>query len=204
MVYKDLFETPIERIYRQVSQPCPPKPAPKVSDPPAPISLEPADVQDILKNKRSASVEELSWILENAKQFCLNIRQRNDLSLRTTIALAGRGRPASHPNAELYSQLDIAETPVGLLHHRSWFENELRAGAKAIANCKLHRPPRCDCTKEARQRLWFVQDRYGIKSPEAWAATWLYEEFEQLEQASRPQRAQVLGTQSAAILEEKE
>lgn len=194
------FLTPVELLYRQISQPCPPKPAPKVPDPPAPISLEYADVQEILKHKRSASLEELSYVLENWKRFSLNTRQRNDISLRITIALAARGRPSANPNAELFTQLDIVETPVGLLHHRSWFECELRVGAQAIAACKLHRPPRCECWRAARERLWLVQDKYGAKSPESWAATKLYEQFEEYEAASRPERTAGLNGAPPQIL----
>jgi hypothetical protein len=179
-----MYISAVERIYREISQPSPPKPSPKAPDPPQPISLDIADVQDILKRQRSATVEELAFILENWKKFSLTLRQRNDLSLRMTITLASRGRP-NNPNAELYRQLDIAETPVGLLHHASWYERELRTGAQAIVSCKLHLPPRCQCWRVSRERLWAVQDKYGERSPETWAATKLYEQFEEYEATVR-------------------
>lgn len=198
------YITSVERIYREVCKPSAAKPAPKRPDPPPPIKLEYGDVREILANKRSASIEELTHISENWKKFCLTIRQRNDISLRITIALAHRGRPAASPNAELYALLDLADTPVGLLHHRSWFERELRMGAQAISSCKLHRPPRCDCWRGARERLWLVQDKYGAKSPEAWAATKLYEQLEELEAASKPERTPGLGATLPGIPGEAE
>lgn len=180
--------TPLERLYQLISQPSPPKPAKPVSTAPAPISLRLSDVQDIVKNKRTASPEELEYILQHPSRFGLGPRQQNDIRVRLTVALAHRGRPSMNPNAGLFAVLDMAETPVGLLHHRHWFEHELRTGAAAIATCVRHSPPRCQCWRSFRERLWLVQDRYGPKSPEGWAATKLWEQFEEYELASRPER----------------
>lgn len=194
------YVSSLELIYRQLSQPCPPKPAPEPAPEPTPISLDASDVDALLRNKLSASVPELEWVLERAKQFNLSVRQRNDISLRVTIALAGRGRPAAHRDAGLFAQLDLVDIPgIGLLNHKSWWDRELRSGAQAIANCKDHRPPRCQCWRTARERLWHIQDRYGSRSPEAWAATRLWESLEELEEASRPGRAPGLGAQSLAL-----
>ena len=139
-------------------------------------------------SKRSASPEELQWIIERAKAFRLNPRQRNELSVRLTIALASRDQPKVSPHAALLAQFDLCETPVGLLHHRSWFDRELRNGSQAIAECARHLPPRCSCWREARFRLWHVQDRYGARSPEAFTATRIFEMLEEMELASRPDR----------------
>lgn len=179
--------TPLSLIYWHLSQPAAPKPLAKAPEPAPPISLTHADVQDILNNKRSATVPELEWVLANWKQLRLKEKQRNEISLRATILASCRGR-ARNPNAELWTVLDVGETPVGLLHHRSWFERELRAGAQAIMSCRRHQTPRCQCWLPHRQRLWYVQDKFGSKSPEAWAATRLYEQFEEFEQASRQER----------------
>lgn len=190
MALKDSYKlTTVERIYREVSQPVPPKPAPKILDPPPPINLEQSDVVEIVKGKRTASVEELSWILDRAKYFNLNMKQRNDIGLRISIVLASRGRPLASLNAELYAELDLAETPMGLLHHRSWFDRELRDGAKAIAACRINHTAhaRCECWRPWRERLWLVQDKYGASSPEAWVAARLWEAFEEFEQASKPE-----------------
>lgn len=191
MGWKDSSKiTPFEFIYRQIAQPIPPKEAPKPPDPPAPINLDDTGVSEIIKGKRAASIDELQWILEQHKQFNLSVRTRNDLSLRITIALAGRGRPQHSANAELFGLLDVAETPKGLLYHRSWFEREFRMGANSISNCKLHRPPRCRCWSVARQRLFLVQDKYGSNSPESWMAARLWEQFEELETASKQERVE--------------
>jgi hypothetical protein len=68
----------------------------------------------------------------------------------------------------------------------------LRSGAQAIAQCPRHLPPRCSCWREARSRLWFVQDKYGARSPEAFTATRIYGMLEEMELASRPERTPAL------------
>lgn len=181
--------TPLQRLYQEVSQPRPPKPAAKpLSTSPAPVHLHLADVQAILKNRRAATPEELDYILQHPTHYGLGPRLQNDIRVRLTIALAHRSRPTVNPNAGLFALLDVAETPVGLLHHRHWFENELRTGAAAIASCSRHSPPRCRCWRPFRERLWIVQDKYGENSPEGWTATKLFESFEEYENASRPER----------------
>ena len=180
--------TPVQRLYREISEPSPSKPAPKIQAATPVITLDWTDVDKILRRNRHASPEELEYLVHHAEEFQLSSWQVNDLSVRLTIALANRSKPPEHPNAELFNQLDILETPCGLLHNRSWFEREMRAGANAIANCKLHRPPRCLCWREGRERLWCIQDSFGKRSPEAWAATRLWEMFEEYERVSQPER----------------
>ncbi len=183
--------TPIERAYREASEPKPSQPVRKPTQP-ASIHLEWADVVAILQNKRSASPEELQYIIDRANVLHLTARHRNELSVRLTVAIASRDQPPLNPHAALFAELDVAETPVGLLHHRSWFDREMQNAAQAIAACPRHTPPRCNCWREARARLWFVQDRYGPKSPEAFTATRIYETLEEMELASRPERALVV------------
>lgn len=185
--------TPVQRLYLDISQPSTSRPAPKVQTAAPAIELAWEDVQAILKRKRDASPEELQYIIDNASHFCLSSWQRNDIGVRLTIAQVNRTRPkASDPIANfLYNTLHVVQTPAGLLHDAGWVQGEMKAGANAIANCKLHRPPRCSCWREARERLWYIQDVFGIRSPEAWAATKLWERFEQYERASRPE--QMLG-----------
>lgn len=198
------YISPVQRLYLEISQPAPSKPAPKVQTAAPALKLEWADVEAILKRKRDAMPEELQYAVQHAREFQLSSGQVNDLSVRLTIALANRAKPAESPNAELFSQLDILETRRGLLHNRGWFEREMRAGANAIANCKRHRPPRCSCWKEARERLWYIQDAFGSRSVEAWAATRLWETFEEYELASRPEPTPGLNQPPQQLPEESE
>lgn len=181
----------VELIYRQLSQPSPPKPAApsKIPDATPAISLTWSDVDAILKRKRDASVAQLEYIIENTKRFRLTTYQRNDIGVRLTIMQANRDRPASDPTVNfLVNTLHIFPTPAGLLYEYGWVQRELRAGARAIAECQQHRPPRCDCWREARERLWRIQDTCGADSPEGHATLMLWEKFEEYERASRPER----------------
>ncbi len=182
-------ETPVERIYREMSTPSSAPPVPNVPTTAPAMHLDASDVSAILQHKRSASLDELNYIIEHAKTFCLSSWQRNQISVQLTIAIVNRARPASTPVDQLFSALGIVETPVGLLHDRSWVQRELRAGTQAIASCRAHRVPRCSCWREARERLWRIQDHFGSGTPETWATVQLWEVFEELENASRPERA---------------
>jgi hypothetical protein len=187
MDYKALFNTPIELIYRELSQPSSPEPAPRPMTAPS-IRLNRSDVDAILTHKRDATIEELEYIIEHAKELSLATSQRNQIGVELSIALANRSRRKSDVSAEFLYSLGVIETPRGLLHDRAWVQREMRAGAHAIASCKFHKPPRCQCWRSARERLWSIQDYYGSDSPEAWAAERLWTMFEELELASRPER----------------
>ena len=194
MDYKALskYLTPVERIYREISQPSPQKPAQKTEAAP-PIALKRADVDEILAHKRDAAPEELSYIVEHAKELQLSSWQRNQIGVQLTIELVNRSRPKPDATSEFISNtLQIVETPVGPLHDRAWAQRELRAGAQAIANCRAHRPPRCSCWREARERLWKIQDHFGSGTPETWATERIWEALEEMEKASRPERASEL------------
>lgn len=180
--------TPVERIYLELRQPAPSKPEPQAQETAAQIDLDASDVQAILQNRRSATPAELEHILSRAKFYRLNSRDKNEISVRLTVALASRGRPAPSPTAELLAQLDYVQTPAGLLANKSFFDRELRQGAQRIAACVHHTVPRCQCWREARERLWHIQDTYGTKSPEAWMAERMYILFEEMELAERPER----------------
>jgi hypothetical protein len=194
MDYKVLFNiSAIENIYREVSQPAPPKSLPKASATPSPIRLERADVDDILTHKRNATIEELEEIIERSKELQLTTWQRNQIGVELSIALAHRSRRKADPATEFLSVLHVVETPRGLLHDYEWVQQEMRAGAQAIASCKLHRPPRCSCWREARERIWRIQDYCGSDSAEAWATEQMWNMFEEMELASRPERATGLG-----------
>src|ERR1700733_6816569 len=180
--------SPVERIYLEIRQPSLPKPAPKAPDPAPSIQLDGADVDAILKHKRTASVAELEHVIAHADELHLRPWQRNQIGVELTLVLANRARPKPNPTAEFfYNTLGITQTPVGLLHDRSWLDRELKAGTQAIFNCRRHSPPRCNCWRAVRERLWNIQDRCGAASPEAWATEQLWVIFDELEFAERPQ-----------------
>src|SRR5207302_8117595 len=144
---------------------------------------------------RDATAEELNYIISNAKQFFLSSWQRNDIAVRLSLALANRGRPKPDPNLEfIHNTLHVIDTPAGSLQDFEWVQREMQAGSLAIASCKRHRPPRCQCWREARERLWRIQDHFGSRSPESWATERLWVIFEEMELASRPERT--VGVQS--------
>lgn len=185
--------TAIERIYHEVRQPSRPLPTPKPSATATAIHLERADIEAILTDKREATIDELQFIVEHAKELCLSTGQRNQIGVSLSMALANRSRRKPDASAEFLYTLGVVETPRGLLHDRGWVQQEMRAGAQAIASCKLHRPPRCQCWRSARERIWRIQDCCGSDSPEAWAAEQMWNMFEEMELASRPERATGLG-----------
>lgn len=181
--------SPVQRLYLEIRQPSPPKPAPKVPDLAPAINLDGADVDAILKYKRNASADELEYVIAHAKELHLRPWQRDQIGVQLSLALASRGRPKANPTAEFfYHTLGITQTPVGLLHDRSWVDQELKVGTQAIFHCRRHSPPRCSCWREVRERLWHIQDRFGSGSPEAWATAHLWAIFEELEFAERPLR----------------
>ena len=184
--------TATERIFRELHEPSPSKPAAKPTPATAPIALDWTEVQAILARKRDATAEELNYIISNAKQFFLSSWQRNDIAVRLTLALANRGRAKPDPNLEfIHNTLHVIDTPAGSLQDFEWVQREMQAGSLAIASCKRHRPPRCQCWREARERLWRIQDRFGSNSPESWATERLWVIFEEMENASRPERTAV-------------
>jgi hypothetical protein len=196
------YLTSTERLYLDIRQPVPAKPAPpKVAELAAPLHLEPWDVDAIVRKKRSASADELQYVIDHAKRFCLTTRQRDEIGVRLTLAVVNRARPTLDPTTIfLYESLHVIQTPAGLLQDCEWIQREMKAGASAISNCRWHRPPRCECWRSARERLWQIQDRCGSKSPEGWATERLWGMFEEMEQAERPQRAR-LGAASQSLPE---
>jgi hypothetical protein len=202
--------TATERIFRELHAPAPAKPAPKIADvkpvPPLPINLDWHDVQAIIKKKREATLAELEFLIQNHKQFSLTNWQLDEIRLRMTLAVVSRANPRrSDPTADfIYNTLHAVETPVGLLQNCEWVQREMKAGAEAIANCKYHRPPRCSCWRTGRERLWYIQDGFGARSPEGWAATRLWEAFAEYEQAARSERTEVLSLPSQQLQEQSE
>jgi hypothetical protein len=180
----------VEVLYREISRPKPPRPAAKPV--PQKAELTRADVELILQHRRAGTPEEIQYILNHSRKFHLADWEQNALSVQLTVEMAAaRARLQRRPDTSaqfIHRVLGYAETPHGLLANRDWFENEFKAGAVAISRCTQHKPPRCNCWREFREMLWSVADRYGVKSPEAWAAKNIWESLEELEMAARPER----------------
>ncbi|MGA8500906.1 MAG: hypothetical protein WB683_05115 [Candidatus Sulfotelmatobacter sp.] len=184
------YISPVELIFRQLSQPKPQdaKPAPVAE--PSKAELTRADVDAIIQRKRAATPEELQEILACVK---LTSGERNQLSVDLTVMMAQRSRRVNSkcedPSAKLIHELGYAETPFGLLYERAWFQKEFQTGTKAIAECRSHRPPHCSCWRETRESLWYVRSSFPERSPESLTALRIWEALEELEFATRPERS---------------
>jgi hypothetical protein len=182
-----------ERIFREPSRPEAPQPKPaSAAAEPKKIAPTRADVNELIQRQRVGTPQELEAILAKAKDLRLTEGERNQLSVDVTIAMAQRARNVNgrreSPAAEFLSKvLGLAETPYGMID-RAWINHHLRDGAQAIARCKLHRPPNCQCWSASRITLWQAQAN-GEKSPEAWCAARILACLEDLEVSSRPERA---------------
>jgi hypothetical protein len=190
------YVTPLELAYRTISRPSPPpqQTAATTQQAKVPSELTRADVDLILQRKRDATVDELQYILDNHRQFHLSDGQRNQISTDLTITAAAaraRAERRSDDNSQfMLHKLGYAETPVGLLAHRVYYESLFKSGSAAISRCCKHKPPKCECWRNVRDALWGIQSHYGAKSPEAFAATRIYSSLEELEVAARPEPIQ--------------
>jgi hypothetical protein len=191
------FVPAVELIYRKLSQGSPPRPTP-VKQEPQKAELTRADIELILQHKRHSNPAELQFIIDHARHFHLSDVEKNTASVKLTVEMAAeRARLQRRPDNSavfIHRVLGYAETPHGLLANRDFFESEFKAGAVAISRCTRHRPPRCDCWRDAREMLWSISDRYGAKSPEAFAAQSIWESLEELEMAARPERKTAMPT----------
>jgi hypothetical protein len=185
------YLTPVELVYRKLSQPSPPEPARVVQEFTRQPELTREEVDAIIQRKRSATPEQLQAIIDLAQHYKLSTWERNQLGVDTGIALAARahGKP-DLDSLFIHEVLDYADTPFGLLANRSFFEREYRRGAEAISCCRNHRPPRCGCWVAQRQMLWHVQNVYGGRSPEGYAAGKIWSALDDLEGVARPERGQ--------------
>ena len=188
------FISQAERLYREIASPKPPqpKPAPAANEPAKTTALTRADVTAIIARQRSATPEQLAYIIDHAKEFRLTTGERSELALQSTIAAAERARrvPGQRhdPSAQFLYDLGYALTPFGLLHERAWFERELQSATQAIAACRRHTTPYCSCWKQARENLYDIRASFGERSPESWAALRVWEALAEIETASRPDR----------------
>jgi hypothetical protein len=190
------YLTPVQMMYRTISQPSPSSPKLVRIAVPRKIITR-ADVDQIIQRRRSASPEGLQEILDT-KDLKLTEGERNQISVDITLAVAQRSRRMNgwreDENAKFISQvLGYAETPHGLVE-RSFIADILREGAANIQRCRLHRPPLCDCWSAQRAILWEARAG-GEKTPEGWVARRLFDALQDLETSSRPeQQAQSIDT----------
>ena len=190
------YITPLELAYRSISSPSPPAQQTIAATAKAKGPSEPtrADVDLILQHRRNATIEELQSILDNHRQYHLSDGQRNQISTDLTITAAAARARAEHRSDDnsqfMLHRLGYAETPVGLLAHRVYYESLFKSGSAAISRCCNHKPPKCECWRNVRDALWGIQSHYGARSPEAFAATRIYSSLEELEVATRPEPIQ--------------
>jgi len=180
-----------EKIYREISKPSPRAAQPtRNTETTKTVELKQDDVDAILRHSRSATMEELQCILAHPKEFSLSPWQRDEIRLMLSIAVAAKSRQArgirEDRTPQFLASFGIVTTPVGLLHNPEWFAAELRAGTQAIASCRNHQPPLCQCWRQSRHRLYNARQIYDDKSPEAWAALQAWELLEEIELSSRP------------------
>jgi hypothetical protein len=188
MVCKHFFKMNIsatEKIFRELSQPTPAQPRPARVDITAKkIELTRADVDRIIQRTRSATVEELEYVIAHANEFSLTDGQRDQACCDLTIVAAQRSRQGNgrrvDASAEFIAKvLNLVETPWGLLA-RSFVDDLLRNGSRNISRCRLHRPPNCDCWI-AQRAILFQASAAGGRTPESWAASRILAALEELE-----------------------
>jgi hypothetical protein len=184
------FIPAVELIYREIARPKPPEPKPAHVD--EVRKIERADVDAILRRERFGTSEELEHIIANAKEYKLTSGEKNQLSVDLTVAIARMKRQVNgrqqDPNTRFIARtLGLLPTPFGLVD-REFVEAQLQTGAQAIARCRNHRPPKCQCWSGQREILWQAQSAHGERSPEGWAATRMFESLEELESAAGLER----------------
>jgi len=98
-----------------------------------------------------------SYDLDNHRQYHLSDGQRNQISTDLTITAAAARARAEHRSDDnsqfMLHRLGYAETPVGLLAHRVYYENLFKSGSAAISRCCNHKPPKCECWRNVRDAL---------------------------------------------------
>lgn len=173
----------LDAIYSSIAQPSParPKPEPKSSTP----RVTGEDVDAILAYQRSGTPEELQQILERDREFGLSTWQRNKLGLALSIAVAAKFRQGQGECEDATSpflrSIGAQETPAGLLFDAKRFPAELKRGIEGIMACRRHKPTRCQCWRDSRDRLYAIREHWGERSPEAWGAVRVWEILEDLE-----------------------
>jgi hypothetical protein len=187
---------PVEKIYRELRRGQPPQSTPvPVAAEATKIAPTRADANELIQRQRVGTPQELEAILAKARDLRLTEGERNQLGVDLSIVVAQRVRQVNgrrdDPNAQFIAQvLGYAETPYGLIE-RERIVGLLRDGARNIARCKRHNPPKCECWSAQRVILWQLQSDHAGRSPEGWVAARVYSSLEELEQA-RSEREPVL------------
>lgn len=182
----------VELIYRDICKPRPqtPKPEPQ---PKEHTELTQEDVAKILAAERSATPEQLQYIIDHVHEFDLSTYQRDKIALQMTIAIAAKLRQArgvrEDPTSELLRSMGILETPFGLLYGAERFAAELKSGTKAIMDCRTHRPPLCRCWLASRDWLYCIRQGFDQRSPEAYAAIKVWHALGDIEALERTKGA---------------
>jgi hypothetical protein len=186
--------TPVELIYRKLSQPSPPQPARVSQEPKLQPELTRDEVDAIIQRKRSATPEQLQAIIDRAQHYRLSTWQRNQLGVDIGVALAAKAR--GRPNSD--SVFKSSSTTFWIMptrHSECWPTAASSRISLSVARKEFHaagqthHPPRGACWAPQRQMLWHVQSVYGDRSPEAYVGGRIWEALEEMEVAARPHRA---------------
>lgn len=147
------------------------------------ICLTRADLELILRHRRSTTIREVEWLLSNAKG--LQLSPDEELDLR---ALAARLLADKHTGAGSRTRTDefIArtigtyKTPYGDLdqHDIARLEQIRLNASDAIQRCTDHKRERCECWKTAREPLFEIPRSASEKSPIGMAALAVWNSIE--------------------------
>ncbi len=164
----------------------PPKPQP-VPQPPLRLTRE--DVDAIIANRRSATVEEVEWVLSHGNDARIGLTTVDEFHLRTIAARALADRHVAHirratdPSEEFEVRvLKLYPTEYGSLTAEEVERLEsirLKATA-AIQNCSEHKRERCRCWSEAREQLYTIRCDCGEKSAMGMAALGVWNSVERV------------------------
>ena len=182
-----------ERLYLlRKSDPASPPPAPPKPQPPPPepsLKLTRDDVDQILANKRSATVEEIEWVLSHCNDARLSISSVDEYHLRHIAARAladqhvAQIRRGIDPSEEFeVKTLGLYPTQYGTLTAEEVQRLEairMKATA-AIRDCAEHKRERCRCWAEAREQLYVIRRDFGEKSAMGMAALAVWNSVESL------------------------
>ena len=119
--------------------------------------------------------EVIDELLSEADVYRLTEEQQATLRARLSDAIAPGfwAMKARHT--------DPARTPYGFLGDIDAFEQIKKYAEQAIARCREHRAPNCECWAGARHWLWQARGRYPERSPESWLALQIWNALEQTE-----------------------
>ena len=163
-----------ERIYREMkavrepiaSSPPPSAPAPE-------IKLTRLDLEAILRKRRGVTLAEIEWFLGHSKDYRIlltNVEENELRSLAIKLCVEARNATTRRTASEefLVRNVGVYATPYGDLN-----ESEVRqlntihlAASRSIQVCDHHQRERCDCWRDARERLYELRqsDRSAVST----------------------------------------